>query len=140
MDTMAFLQKVPIFAKLSKQALWRLSGLAHTVSFNAGDTIMQEGDEGDSCYIIVNGEVEVSKATQTELPKIVAKLGTGEIIGEMAVIDNEPRSATVKALQVTECLMIKQWDFMAQMQAYPEIALQLVPVLVRRLRKMQKNQ
>jgi CRP-like cAMP-binding protein len=61
-------------------------------------------------------------------------MGPGEIFGEMAMIDDSPRSATVRALSVTECVGLRRSDFMAELQRAPEIAVRMLPVLVRRLR------
>lgn len=129
-----------LFSNLSAEAIYRLAELAQLKSFQAGEIIIEEDKPSIACYIIAQGKVEVIKGIQTAHPKIIAQLSMGEIIGEMSIIDGLPYSATVRALEDTNCVMIEQWDFRAQMQAYPEIALQLLPVLSRRLRVMNEQQ
>ena len=65
----------------------------------------------------------------------IATHGPGEFVGELAVLDNAVRSASVIAMDDTECLVITAWDFKARMKAHPEIALELLPVVVRRFRE-----
>lgn len=134
MDVAKFLQNTPLFSALSKKAIWRLADLAQLKTFNKGDIIIKEGGSGTGCFIITQGSVEVIKNMDSDKPITVATLSKGEIIGEMNVIDEQPHSASIRAKEKTECIMISAWDFKAQMQAYPEIALQILPVLVRRLR------
>ena len=123
-----------LFSHLSHAGIYRLAELAQKKIFHKGDILIEEGKSGMGFFIITKGKVEVIKGMNTTSPIQIAILESGEIIGEMSVIDELPHSATVRALEETECLMIEQWDFKAQMQAYPEIALQLLPVLARRLR------
>ncbi len=65
---------------------------------------------------------------------MLATLGPGDFFGEMAIIDDSPRSATVRAIKDTECVAITRWDFMAEVQTRPDIAIQMLPVLVKRIR------
>ncbi len=132
--------KSSLFSNLSPEVIYRLADLAQFKSFQAGEIIIEEHKPGMACYIITRGKVEVIKRMQTAHPKIITQLGAGEIIGEMSLIDGLPYSATVRAVEDTDCVMLEQWDFRAQMQAYPEIALQLLPVLSMRLRAMTEQQ
>lgn len=134
MDVTQFLASSSLFSRLSTAAIYRLVELAQMHVFNSGDRILQEGQPGLGCYIILSGKVAVVKGVDTPRRKFIAELGKGEIIGELSVIDDRPHSASVHALEKTQCLMIERWDFKAQMQAYPEIALELLPVLAARLR------
>lgn len=134
MDITQVLMNSFLFSHLSPPAIYRLAELAQIHTFHPGDLIIQEGNAGIGCFIISAGKVQVIKGMESASPRIIAELGEGEIIGEMAVIDEQPHSASVRALEETHCIMIERWDFKAQMQAYPEIALQLLPVLAKRLR------
>jgi CRP/FNR family transcriptional regulator, cyclic AMP receptor protein len=125
-----------IFSHLSRDGIYRLAELAKKKTFHKGDILIQQGKTGMGFFIIVSGTVEVIRGLDTPNPLIVSNLGPGEIIGELSVIDQLPHLATVRASEETECLMIEQWDFKAQLQAYPEIALQLLPVLAKRLRDL----
>ena len=105
------------------------------VSFKAGDTIIVEGDEGDTAFFIISGSVEViigrgAKATT------VGMLQTGEVFGEMCLIEPGPRSATVKAVTDTECLAASYAEFVAAIEENPARAVGFMKTLVRRLRLM----
>jgi CRP-like cAMP-binding protein len=107
----------------------------HTVAFKAGDTIISEGDEGDTAFFIVSGAVEVL-IDQGAKARAVGKLTTGEVFGEMSLIEPGPRSATVKALTDVECLAASYEEFLDAIQDHPERAVGFMKTLVRRLRQM----
>ncbi len=136
MDVKEFFTKKSIFSRLSQPALYRLAELAQLLTYNPSQIIIEESHPALGCYIILSGRVQVIKSFNTSRSRLITELTTGEIIGEMSVIDDQPHSASVVAIEETQCLMIERWDFKAQMQAYPEIALQLLPVLARRLREL----
>ena len=138
-DIIKLIVQSDLFSHLSSAGIYRIAELAQKKTFHKGDILIQEGKSGMGFFIITKGKVEVIKNLETS-PVQIAILDSGEIVGEMSVIDELPHSTTVRALEETECLMIEQWDFKAQMQAYPEIALQLLPVLARRLRKLDDTQ
>jgi CRP/FNR family cyclic AMP-dependent transcriptional regulator len=77
----------------------------------------------------------VLKGVDDPQPATLGTLDSGEFFGEMAVIDDHPRSATVRALEETECVAIRRVDFLEVLQRRPQIAVQMLPVLVRRLRQ-----
>jgi len=137
MNAMDFLQKTPLFSELSKQSIWRLADCAQFKKFKKGDVIISEGESQTGCFVIAKGEVLITKQQSDGKKKKLTQLGPGEIVGEMNIIDNQPHSATVTAITDIDCFMISAWDFKAQMQAYPEIALQLLPIVVKRLRQTQ---
>jgi CRP/FNR family cyclic AMP-dependent transcriptional regulator len=104
------------------------------VAFKAGETIIREGDEGDTAFFIVSGAVDVAVGRAN--PKVVGRLQTGEVFGEMSLIEPGPRSATVTACSDTECLAASYQDFIAAIEENPERAVGFMKTLVRRLRKM----
>jgi CRP/FNR family transcriptional regulator, cyclic AMP receptor protein len=106
-----------------------------TVAFKGGDTIISEGDEGDTAFFIVTGSVEVLIGKGANA-RTVGTLGTGEVFGEMCLIEPGPRSATVKALSDAECLSICYAEFIDSIEAHPERAVGFMKTLVRRLRQM----
>ena len=105
------------------------------VAFKAGDTIIREGDEGDTAFFIVSGAVDVAVG-RGDRARTVGRLETGEVFGEMSLIDPGPRSATVIAACDTECLAASYQDFIAAIEENPERAVGFMKTLVRRLRKM----
>jgi CRP/FNR family transcriptional regulator, cyclic AMP receptor protein len=105
------------------------------VAFKAGDTIISQGDEGDTAFFIVAGSVEVIIGQGAEA-KSVGTLKEGEIFGEMSLIEPGPRSATVMAMTDVECLATSYEEFIAAIEDHPERAVAFMKTLVRRLRQM----
>ena len=105
------------------------------ILFKAGDTILTEGEEGNSAFLITTGSVEVIVG-EGKKAKVVATLGEGAIFGEMSLLEPGPRSATVKAVTDTECSVTSYDDFMASVQDDPEQAIKFMKTLVLRLRQM----
>jgi len=103
-------------------------------SYEAGEVIVQENDFGETAYVIEQGQVEVSKALEGQNVHL-AYLGAGETFGEMSMIDEKPRSATVTAVTETVVSEIRRDDFFASFQTDPNVALTLLKVLFERLRE-----
>ncbi len=105
------------------------------VTFKAGEIIISEGDQGDTAFYVVDGTVEV-EIGQGAKAKTVGTLSTGEVFGEMCLIEPGPRSATVKAVTDVECLATSYEEFIAAIEDHPERAVGFMKTLVRRLRQM----
>ena len=105
------------------------------VAFKAGDTIISEGDEGDTAFFVVSGAVDVAVGRGANA-KVVGRLEIGDVFGEMCLIEPGPRSATVTAACDTECLAASYQEFIAAIEENPERAVGFMKTLVRRLRKM----
>jgi CRP/FNR family transcriptional regulator, cyclic AMP receptor protein len=105
------------------------------VAFKAGDTIISEGDQGNTAFFIVDGSVEVCLA-QGAKARTIGTLKTGEVFGEMCLIEPGPRSATIKAATDVECLAASYEEFIAAIEDNPERAVGFMKTLVRRLRQM----
>lgn len=106
--------------------------------FKPGETILTEGEDGDTAFLIVDGTVEVIVG-DGDKPKVVGTLGPGEVFGEMSLIEPGPRSATVKAESDTECIVTNYDEFIASLQENPERAVEFMKTLVRRLRQMNER-
>src|SRR5215510_8862544 len=102
--------------------------------YEAGEVIIQENDFGDTAYLIEQGQVEVSKALDGQTVHL-AYLGAGDIFGEMSMIDEKPRSATVTAVTETVVSELQRDDFFHSLQTDPTVALALLQVLFERLRE-----
>jgi CRP/FNR family transcriptional regulator, cyclic AMP receptor protein len=126
------LAEVPLFAGLKgKQIKSVASAFARERSYNAGEVIEKEGDSGVAFYLITNGSVEVKKGET-----LVSKLGRGQFFGEMALIDKQPRSATiVSAESGTKALVMPVWNFKAALETDPKVAMGVMKELARRLRE-----
>jgi len=101
-----------------------------TVRFKAGETILTEGEDGDSAYLLVSGAVKVTVGANR-----VAVLNAGEVFGEMSLLDPGPRSATVTATTDVECTVTTYDEFIVSLQDRPDQAIIFMRTLVRRLRQ-----
>ena len=129
------LKKVPIFADLGKRDLERLAKLMVPRNLKAGETIIKENDQAAGFFIVSSGKAEAVRGEGSDHSQVLATFGPGDFFGEMALFEGFPRSATVRAVEDSECLAMTRWDFMAEMKNHPEIAVGMLPVLVRRLRE-----
>jgi nucleotide-binding universal stress UspA family protein len=129
------LSHASLFAALSQDDLEHLAETARIRTYHRGEVIVREGETATGCFIIASGRVEVLKGSDRPQPIILGALEAGEFFGEMAVIDDHPRSATVRAIEETECVAIRRADFLEVLRRRPQIAVQMLPVLVRRLRQ-----
>ena len=128
------LKNVPIFSELGRRDLERRSKLMVPRAIKAGEVIIKEGDQAAGFFVISAGKVEVVRGVDSGDVQVLNALGPGDFFGEMALFEGFPRNATVRATEDTECLAMTRWDFMAEMKNHPEIAVSMLPVLVRRLR------
>ena len=133
MSIIDVLTNVPLFAGLDARAIEALAGFTFRKTFEAGELIVEEGRTGNGLFIIVSGSAEVVKGLQTAQPRAVARLGAGEPIGEMALLGEWPRSASVRALETTECIGIDRWIFLDHLDREPKLALRLLQILALRL-------
>ncbi len=123
------LQQVSLFSGLSKQDVERIANKFVERSFRGGEAIVREGDEGVGFYLIVKGSAEVRRSG-----KHLSKLGQGNFFGELTLIDEQPRSADVIAVEQTRCLVLNTFNFSGLVHAYPSIAMKILKELARRLR------
>lgn len=135
MEIRSTLRQVPLFENLSDRNLKRVEKLCKTRSFEAGDAIVQQGDDGVGLFVITSGKVRVVKRTEEGKDIDIATHGPGEFFGEFSVLDGAARTASVIAVEPTTCLVVVSWDFRSLMDSHPRIALQILPVLVTRFRE-----
>ncbi|MEE2657557.1 MAG: Crp/Fnr family transcriptional regulator [Candidatus Latescibacterota bacterium] len=131
----SFLRQVPLFDCLGDaeiEALWKLT-FART--FDHGQLIIMANEPGDSLFIIRSGQVKVSLIHEDGKEFILSLLGEGEVFGELALLDDRPRSASVTAMVKTELVMLKRADFQALLGRVPQIAVSLLEELAARLRR-----
>jgi CRP-like cAMP-binding protein len=128
-STMSFLRGVELFGGLSSGELANLAGIAQAVVLYEGDRLFEEGDPGESLYLVCSGRVDIAVGERT-----VAVLERNACLGEMALISGLPRSATATALRESRLLRIGADDFGNLLSAEPSIAFALLRTLSRRLR------
>lgn len=134
MDRVEMLRVSPVFAGLKRKQLEAVAGTARALTFEAGETIIEEGEERSiGFYVLGSGTADVTKDGE-----VVATFGPGDYFGEIALLTDEPaRTATVTATSATEVLGVTKWDFRALINAQPEIAVQVMGELARRLEETQ---
>ena len=123
------LRDIPLFAASSDRSLEIVASIAHETSYPAATVLVREGDIGDSLIVIRSGTATVQQAGR-ELPG----LGAGDFLGEIALIDGGPRTATVTAAEPIEALVIGKDGFARLMEEFPVIRYELISALTRRLR------
>jgi CRP-like cAMP-binding protein len=124
-----FLARVPIFANCTAEEVKAISGVAQEGYFQPGQIIVTQGTPGQAFYLILSGRVEILRDGVS-----LGAFGPGDFFGEMSLLDSAPRSATIRALDHTSCLMLSSWDFKSLLERHPSIAIKLLEVLSRRLR------
>ena len=133
-DTAALLGRVSLFADLSERELEELAQVAVPRSWLAGEVIFREGDSGDTCYVIRDGAVRVTRRHSDGRQIALADLREGDIFGELAMFGGETRSATVEAVEPTEAVALLAGDLRRTMLAHPEIAVGMLAGLADRIR------
>ena len=128
-----FLKRVRWFEDLDQRSLDAIANAAVEQTYQPGHEIVRQGDTGVGAFIIRSGKVEVVQERSGKEMKI-ATLGPGDVFGEMALLDEFPRSATVRAVEPTTALGIQRWHFRGILESHPQIALKLLPILTRRIR------
>jgi CRP-like cAMP-binding protein len=123
---------VPLFRGLSKKDLGRILNTAKETFHNAGESIVTEGRGGVGFHLITDGKAKVVRSGRT-----VATLGPGEFFGEMALVDDAPRSASVLADTDLATVVISKWEFRPIVKEHPELAWKLIEHLVARVREEQ---
>lgn len=130
-ERLLFIRAVPIFKELRDDFLVRLASVMNELSFPTNHTIFTEGKEGRSLYIVVSGRVRVHLENRE-----LANLEQGACFGEMSLFDAEPRSASVTTLESCECLMLTQIQLYDAIDETPEIAINIIRLLSRRIREL----
>ena len=118
MEKLSVIASSPLFEMLSPAELTRLAELARVRSFVAGEVIFEEGDLGDSLFVIVDGQVEVVRQGPDGQARALTVLGASEFFGEMGLIDKDYRSATVRARTEANLLQLTAQDLRAFRQAH----------------------
>lgn len=130
------LKSVPFFANLDPDDAEQLSSRLIPRRFSAGQIIFHLGDPGGLLYIINEGKVKISHSNPDGQEALLAILGSGDFFGELALLDESPRSATAEALEPTETLTLHRTEFMRFLESNPSIARHILTVLARRIRHM----
>ena len=133
-DVTDLLGSVPVFETLGPDDLARVAQVAVPRHFAAGQVIFREGDESDTCYVVAEGHARALREHGDGRTIALARFGPGDVFGELAMFDDERRSATVEALDELHVVAILGADFRRLMREHPDIAVKQVIALGRRLR------
>jgi CRP-like cAMP-binding protein len=133
-----FLRKVPLFEDLDERSIRAIANAIVEQSYAPGQEIVREGDTGVGAFIIRSGRCEVMQKRGSDQVRL-GELGPGDFFGEMALLDEFPRSATVRAIEPTTCLGLTRWHFRGILESHPQIALGILPVLTKRLRNAERQ-
>ena len=125
------LKNTSLFASLPADDLLPVANLCVRETLDAGDVLFHEGDLGDGLYVVVHGSVAVERGD-----KVIAILGAGECVGEMAVLDWNPRSATVVAEEPTLLIRLDRHNLLDLLADHPKLADNLAAVLAARVRNL----
>ena len=125
-----FLKEHTLFSDLSVHELLNIGKIARETAVPRGRLVIREGDTGEELFIVMEGKVEVSREG-----RILDTLGQGSCIGELSIIDKEPRSASVRALEDCRLLSIARGDFLLTLRENPAISINIMQVITQRLRR-----
>jgi CRP/FNR family transcriptional regulator, cyclic AMP receptor protein len=135
----ATLQKVPLFSQLGPTDLARVLEVARERAYPKNSVILFEDDPGDALFVVKQGQVKVVLIGEDGREVILSVLGEGDFFGEMALIDDEPRSAHVIAMNDSTLLVLRREDFQGLLMQTPGIALAMLRELTRRLRRVDEK-
>ena len=133
MEVAEMLRQTSLFSGLNLRDLRRLANAARIQTYPTSQTIIREGHEPHGFFIIRSGKIEVVKGADTDHPTVLRTMGPGEFFGEVALIARKPRTATVRALEDTECIAIWCEDFASELRQNPELAVRMLSSVLQRL-------
>jgi CRP/FNR family cyclic AMP-dependent transcriptional regulator len=131
----AALRTIPLFANVDDHDLARIAAASTIRTYSKNSIIITEGDVSSSLYIILNGEVKVFVSDEDGRTNIVNRLGPGDYFGELSLIDQEPRSASIEAVTKCRMSMLSRQYFVGYLEANPHVAIRLLEGMAQRLRR-----
>ncbi len=128
------LASVPLLAGVDDRVRRRLAEIGKRRTYAAGDTIVEQGTTGTALYIVLSGRARVERGGQA-----IGQVQGGDFFGELALIEEHPRSASVIATEETDCLLFPAWEFTALLEEHPEIAVPIMRTLIQRLHRREHH-
>ena len=129
-------RKIPIFSDLRVQEVMAIAGKSLMRKFARDEVVVREGDPGDALFLIMEGEMAVIKGMGKEQEFVLDRIGKDDFFGEMALLDGNPRSASIRSESEALVLVLNDEDFVRIMEDYPSVPLKICGVLVRRIREL----
>jgi len=133
------LASVPLLEGLDKRTLERVAQQGKRRTYQAGEAIISQDAPASALYIILRGHVVVERG-EGDAPSLVGEMGPGDFFGELALIEEHPRSATVRAAEETECMLFVAWEFTALLKEHPQIAVPIMYALIARIHRREHHQ
>src|SRR5437764_11299171 len=136
---MVALERTQLFSRLPPQELEAVRRIAREEQFPVGQEVFKEGDEGDGVFVVKDGLVEISALVGPNQRHVFSQVGPGDIFGEMAVLENKPRSAHAVARTATQVYFIPRAEILALVGRSPALALSLLGEISNRLREFDQQ-
>ncbi len=138
------LARVDLFSSLPKKELKEVAKCCREGKYSPGSVLISQGEKGLGLFILIKGTVRITRANSPdEAEEVLGTAGAGDVIGEMALLDDMPRSATVTAVDDVTVLVLPFWEFRILLRRIlrsdPDVGLDLLAVLSRRLRKAERR-
>ena len=134
-DTVRFLSRVPMFQGLKASQLERLAGRFVPRSYAAGSDIVTQGKGGAGLFVVVSGRAEVIRVRTDGTKAVLNVFGSTDFFGELALLDDAPRTASVVCTEETECLVLSEWEFLGALREDSEMGIVILQELVKRFRR-----
>ena len=132
--TVDFLNRVPLFRGLKQRQLERLAEKFVPREYTAGEAIVTQGKGGEGFFVIESGKAEAIRERADGTRVVVNTFGPTDFFGELALLDDGPRTASVVATEATQCLVLTRWDFLAALKEDVDMAITILQELARRFR------
>lgn len=132
--TIVFLQKVPLFQGLKKRQLELLAKRFVEREYATGQKIVTQGQGGEGFFIIISGKAEALRQRPDGTHVVVNTFGPTDFFGELALLDDGLRTATVTAAEQTKCLVLTRWDFLGELQQDVDMSIAILQELAKRFR------
>jgi CRP-like cAMP-binding protein len=137
-DLEATLASVPLLAGLDRRTLQHLAKVGKRRAYAAGEAIITQDSPASALYVILSGHCSVERG-HDDPANLVGELGPGDFFGELALIEEHPRSATVRATEPTECILFVAWEFTALLKEYPQVAVPIMYALIARTHRREHH-
>ena len=135
-NVILLLKNIEIFEQLAVNEMAAVASVTEEVSFPENHVVIQEGDAGNTLFMIIEGQVAVLKNQEGHRDIELDRMGAGDYFGEMALFEDIPRTATIRTLEPCRMLVLHKQEFKEMVREYPQIALDICKVLSGRIRKL----
>ena len=134
-QTVGFLQRVPLFRGLKTRQLEHIAKRFVEREFAAGQAVVTQGQGGEGFFVIVSGKAEVIRERSDGTKAVVNTFGPTDFFGELALLDDGMRTASVVTTEATQCLVLTRWDFLAALREDVEMSVIILQELAKRFRR-----